>query len=50
VGNEKVLVGMHFIGLIFVPSFIKIGQLIENLNGRHTPDIVVSKAYVSSQE
>jgi hypothetical protein len=28
VGNEKVLAGMHFLGLILVPSFIKIGQLI----------------------
>jgi hypothetical protein len=28
VGNEKALAGMHFVGLILVPNFTEIGQLI----------------------
>jgi len=50
VGNKKVRAGLHFSGIILVPSFIKIGNWVRSWNGRHTTDILVSKAYVSLQD
>jgi len=48
VGNKRVRAGMRFSCMILVPSLIKIGNW--SWNGKHTTDILVSKAYISLQE